>query len=427
MLKIFRNRVVIVLLTLTATIVVTLLILNLSLGDKQIDWRLPHRFAVASEQFPRSMSSLLGPPLVPGNHVDELLNGEQIFPAMLAAINAATRSISFESYIYWSGDIGKQFVQALSARARAGVPVRVMLDWIGSENLEEYLEQMKAAGVQVSRYNKPRWYSLDRLNNRTHRKLMVIDGRIGFIGGVGIADKWQGDGHTPGQWRDTHFRVTGPAVAQMQAAFLDNWLQATGEIPYGADVFPPLASAGKQRAQVFTSSPGAGAESMQLLYLASISSAVRSVKLSMAYFVPDEVAVNTLVAAMRRGVRVQIILPGGKIDVEVVRHASRAQWGKLLAAGAEIYEYQPAMYHCKMMIVDDLWVTVGSTNFDSRSFSVNDEANLNVYDLAFARRQSEIFEADRAASRRIAYDEWLNRPWLEKLSDFFGSLLSSQL
>ena len=400
----FRNRWFIVVATVVATVLITVVAQNLSLGDKQIDWRLPHRFPVASEQFPRSMSSLLGPALVPGNRVDELLNGEQIFPAMLAAIHAATCSISFESYIYWSGDIGKQFSDALTAQAKKGVPVRVLLDWVGSENLDPaYLDQMKAAGVQVSRYNRPRWYSIDRLNNRTHRKLMVVDGRVGFIGGVGIADKWLGDGRTPGQWRDTHFRVEGPVVAQMQAAFLDNWLQATGEIPYGEEVFPPATDSGTQRAQAFTSSPGGGAESMQLMYLVSISSAVNSVKLSMACFVPDNVAVNTLVAAMQRGVRVQIILPGEHMDIELVRRASRAEWSKLLAAGAEIYEYQPAMYHCKIIIVDDLWVSVGSTNFDSRSFSVNDEANLNVYDAAFARRQSEIFEQDRQLSRRITY------------------------
>ncbi|MGH6608701.1 MAG: phospholipase D-like domain-containing protein, partial [Burkholderiaceae bacterium] len=223
------------------------------------------------------------------------------------------------------------------------------------------------------------------------------------------------------------FRVEGPAVAQMQAAFLDNWLQATGEIPYGEDVFPQLSTAGDMPAQVFTSSPGGGAESMQLMYLISIASAVESVKLSMSYFVPDNVAVNTLIAALKRGVRVQLILPGEKIDVEIVRHASRAEWGKLLAAGAEIYEYQPSMYHVKVMIVDDLWVSVGSTNFDSRSFSVNDEANLNVYDAVFARWQSEVFEQDRKLSRRITYQEWENRPWREKVTDWFWSLFSSQL
>lgn len=414
--------------TVLATVFVTLLILNLSLGDKQIDWRLPHRYAVASEHFPRTMGTLLGPALVTGNRVEELLNGEQIFPSMLAAINAATRSISFESYIYWSGDVGRQFADALSAQARNGVPVRVLLDWVGSEALDDsQLERMREAGVQVSRYNRPRWYNLGRLNNRTHRKLLIIDGRIGFTGGAGIADQWEGDGRTPGQWRDTQYRAEGPVVAQMQAAFIDNWLQATGQVPYGNDLLPPPADAGDQRAQMFTSSPGAGAESVQLMYLLSIASAAHSIKLSMAYFVPDDVAVNAFVAAMKRGVKVQLILPGDRIDVEIVRHASRAEWGELLAAGAEIYEYQPSMYHCKVMIVDDLWVSVGSTNFDSRSFSVNDEANLNVYDAAFARRQSEIFEQDRQRSRLITHDEWLNRPWREKITDFFASLLSSQL
>ncbi|MGH6612252.1 MAG: phospholipase D-like domain-containing protein, partial [Burkholderiaceae bacterium] len=205
MLRIFRNRKFIVVLTILATAFVTVLILNLSLGDKQIDWRLPHRFAVASEQFPRTMGSLLGSRLVPGNQVQELLNGEQIFPSMLAEINSATRSISFESYIYWSGDIGRRFAEALSGKARSGVPVRVLLDWVGSEQLDPAsLEQMRAAGVDVRLYNKPRWWRIGRFNNRTHRKLLIVDGRIGFTGGVGIADQWLGDGRTPGQWRDTH-------------------------------------------------------------------------------------------------------------------------------------------------------------------------------------------------------------------------------
>lgn len=417
---------------IVATVLATLLVLNLSLGDKQIDWQLPHRHAVESEQFARTMGHLLGPPLVGGNRVEALLNGEQIFPAMLTAIAGARRSITFESYIYWSGTIGLRFAEALAERARAGVKVHVLLDWIGSEKIDQkYLQLMREAGVQVQLYNQPRWYSVGRLNNRTHRKLLVVDGRVGFTGGVGIADQWLGAGNTPDHWRDTHFRVEGPVVAQFQMAFLDNWIQATGDVPYGDDYFPPLAPAGgadgNMQAQMFTSSPGGGSESMQLMYLVALASATRSVRLSMSYFVPDDVAMDTMIAAIRRGVRVQIIMPGPHMDVEVVRHASRASWGRLLEAGAEIYEFQPAMYHCKVMIVDERFVSVGSTNFDNRSFAVNDEANLNVLDAAFARRQVEIFEADLAQSRRISYDEWRSRPWRERLVEQAAALLGSQL
>jgi cardiolipin synthase len=423
-----RKRTAILLAAVLAAVITSLLAVNLSLGDKQVDQRLPHRYPVADEQFVRSMGVLLGPPLAGGNRVEELLNGDRIFPAMLAAIRSAERTVTFETYIYWSGSIGKAFTEALAERARIGVRVHVLLDWIGSDKIDQsYLDDMERAGVEVRRYNKPDWYKVGRLNNRTHRKLLVVDGKIGFTGGVGIADEWLGNGQQPDRWRDTHFRVVGPAVAQLQAAFLENWLEVTGEVQHGALYFPAIEPAGRQYAQMFTSSPGGGAESMQLMYLLSIAAAAKGIQLSMAYFVPDNLAVETFVEALRRGVKVQILLPGDKVDTQVVRQASRGEWGKLLAAGAEIYEYQPAMFHCKVMIVDDLWVSVGSTNFDTRSFSVNDEANLNVYDAEFARRQSEIFAQDLGRSRRITLEEWRNRPWRQKVFDYAASLLSSQL
>jgi len=410
------------------TVVVVLLVLNLSLGDKQIDRQLGHLYGPQDPQFLRTMGVLLGPSLVDGNAVRELLNGDEIFPAMLDAIRGAQRTITFETYIYWSGTVGAQFADALAERARAGVKVHVLLDWIGSEKLEDtFLQEMEQAGVQVRRYNKPRWYSIGRLNNRTHRKLLVVDGAVGFTGGVGIADIWQGNAQDPEHWRDTHFLVQGPAVGQMQAAFLDNWMQATGVVLHGSDYFPKLEPRGETYAQVFLSSPGGGAESMHLMYLLSITAATRSVRLSMSYFVPDEVAIETFVAAMKRGVEVQIITPGPHIDTEVVRKASRASWGRLLEAGAQIYEYQPTMFHCKVMIVDDVWVSVGSTNFDNRSFAVNDEANLNVYDAKFAQRQAEVFRHDLARSRRVTLEEWQNRPWREKLMEHAAGLLGSQL
>jgi cardiolipin synthase len=347
---------------------------------------------------------------------------------MLDAIRAARRSITFETYIYWSGVIGAQFAAALSERARAGVKVHVLLDWVGSDKLDAaLLEEMERAGVHLRRYNKPHWYSIGRLNNRTHRKLLVVDGLVAFTGGVGIADEWLGHAQDPQHWRDTHFRVAGPVVGQMQAAFLDNWTQATGEVLHGSDYFPALQAQGASYAQVFLSSPGGGAESVHLMYLLAITAAIHSIRLSMSYFVPDEVAIATFVSALQRGVKVQIITPGPSNDAEVVRKASRAQWGELLRAGAEIYEYQPTMYHCKVLVVDDVFVSVGSTNFDNRSFAVNDEANLNVYDAAFARRQVEVFAQDLARSRRITLEEWENRPWREKALEHASALLGSQL
>jgi cardiolipin synthase len=410
-----------------ATLAIVWLILNLSLGDKQIDTRLTRQYAVADEQFPRAMGVLLSPALLPGNHVQTLLNGEQTFPQMLNAIRSARQTITFETYIFWSGAIGQEFAEALTERARNGVKVHILLDWIGGQLEDAMLSRMRGAGVEIRRYNAPRWHNLHRLNNRTHRKLLVIDGAVGFMGGVGIAEMWRGSAQDPQHWRDTHFRVEGPVVAQMQSAFADNWMQATGEVLHGSAYLPALKPAGTYKAQVFTSSPGGGAESMQLMYLMSINAAVESLRLAASYFLPDNVAVATLVSALNRGVRVQIILPGPHMDMAIVRRASRASWGKLLAAGAEIYEYQPTMYHVKVMTVDSLWVSVGSTNFDNRSFSINDEANLNVYDSAFAKRQIEAFEDDLKRSRRITLEEWEGRAWYDKALDFAASLLSSQL
>jgi len=411
-----------------AAALVVVVLLNLTIGDKKVDVVVEHLYGVEDPRFVRTIGAMLGPEVVGGNRATVLLNGDEIFPALLEAIRAAKKSITFEMFIYWSGDIGKQVSDALAERARAGVKVHVLIDGVGSGKIEDtYVEQLAAAGVQVIRYNPPRWYTLGKVNNRTHRKLMVVDGIVGFTGGVGIADQWTGNAQDPAHWRDTHFRIEGPVVAQMQGAFMDNWTEETGVVLHGDLYFPALKPAGGQLAQVFTSSPGGGADSMQLMYLLSIAAAQKSIVLSAAYFVPDSVEIQTLVAALKRGVSVRIIVPGEHIDAEAVRRASRARWGELLDAGAEIHEYQPTMFHCKIMVIDELWTSVGSTNFDNRSFAVNDEANLNVYDREFARHQIRIFENDLKRARRITREEWRNRPWTEKLWENTMGLAGSQL
>ena len=410
-----------------ASALTAIVIVNLSLGDKKIEHVVPSLYGVEDAQFLRSMGVLLGPPLVNGNRTAVLVNGDRIFPAMLDALRKARKTITFEMYIYWSGRIGKEFADVLSERARAGVKVHVMLDAVGSGKIDEsFIKEMKAAGVQVERYNPPHFYTIGRLNNRTHRKLVVVDGQIGFTGGVGVADKWTGDAQDPDHWRDTHFRIEGPAVAQMQSAFMDNWTEVTGNVLHGEDYFPPLKPVGPDLAQIFTSSPGGASDSMQLMYLLSIAAAHKRIALSASYFVPGDVEIQTFLEALKRGVKVQIIVPGPIIDSDVVRRASRARWGELLEAGAEIYEYQPTMFHCKVMVVDDLWTSVGSTNFDNRSFAINDEANLNVYDSEFAKQQIAVFEQDLKRSRRITFEEWRNRPWHEKLWEHTASLLGAQ-
>jgi cardiolipin synthase len=408
----------------TATVVA----LNLARGEKKIVERIEPLYAVSDPQFVRSMGSLLGPAVLGGNRVTALANGDEIFPSMLAAIRSAERTITLETYIYWSGSIGKEFADALSERARAGVRVHLLLDWLGSGKLDATLmAEMEAAGVEARRYHPLRFYNLSRMNNRTHRKLLVVDGRVGFTGGVGIADKWLGHAEDEDHWRDSHYRIEGPAVAQMQAAFMDNWIKTEGVVLHGEDYFPAESTVGDTQAQVFRSSPGEGSESVRLMYLLSIASARRSVRIAASYFVPDDLSVATLVAARERGVAIDIVVPGTKIDQEISRKASRSRWGDLLRAGVAIHEYQPTMYHCKVMIVDDLWVSVGSTNFDNRSFRLNDEANLNVLDREFALAQVRTFDADRALSTRVTLEAWERRPWREKLLEHAAGLLRSQL
>jgi cardiolipin synthase len=406
----------------------TVIALNFIGGEKRVQRRLEHRYTVEDAQFQREMATLLGPPIVDGNQVRDLENGVEIFPAMLDAIRGARHNINFETYIYWSGDVGRKFADALAERARAGVTVNVLLDWLGSQKITDALiAEMKAAGAHVELYHPLRWYNLGRINNRTHRKLLVVDGEIGFTGGVGIADNWDGDADNPDHWRDSHYELRGPAVAQMQAAFLDNWIKATGVVLQGPEYFPELPSIGDARAQVFTASPSGGGDSMLLMYLMSVTAATRSIDLSASYFVPDDLMHAAMLAARKRGVRIRLILPGDRIDTELVRQASRAQWGELLEAGIEIHEYRPTMFHCKTLIVDGRLVSVGSTNFDNRSFRLNDEANLNIYDAGFAERATKVFERDLERTEKITFDAWKRRPWREKLTERVSALFSSQL
>ena len=414
----------VVLLTVFGVIVAV----NLMGNEKKIEQRIERLYSLDDPRFLHELGVLLGPSFVSGNFHKVLLNGDEIFPAMLGAIRAAKTSITFETYIYWAGDIGQEFADALSERARNGVKVHVLLDWVGSAKVDkDLIEKMTAAGVQIRKFHPPHWSHLGRLNNRTHRKILVADGRVAFTGGVGIAPKWTGRAQDPEHWRDTHFEVRGPVVAQIQAVFLDNWIKVTGDVLHGPDYFPLLEPAGTALSQMFSSSPNGGSESMRLMYLFAITAASRSIDLSASYFVPDELTARTLLEAMKRGVKVRIVVPGEHTDSETVRHASRATWGPLLAAGAVIAEYRPTMYHCKVMIVDGLLASVGSTNFDNRSFRLNDEATLNIMDADFAKQQIAIFEADLNQSRQITFDEWNQRPLREKIGERLASLIGSQL
>lgn len=423
-----RPRLPLILAIVALSVAATLLVANFFGGEKKIEQQVHRVYALEDPRFLQELGVLLGPAFVAGNRAQALLNGDAIFPSMLEAIRGAQKTITFETYIYWSGDIGQAFASALAERARHGVKTHVLLDWVGSAKIEEsLLDEMRAAGVQIQKYHPPHWSHLGRLNNRTHRKLLVVDGRVGFTGGVGIAPEWTGNAQDPEHWRDSHFRIEGPVVAQLQAVFLDNWIKVTGDVLHGPDYFPPLTPVGDHAAQMFSSSPSGGSEGMHLMYLLAISAASRSIDLSAAYFIPDTLTSRALEAAMARGVRVRVVVPGEHIDSETVRGASRAQWGPLLAAGAVIAEYAPTMYHCKVLVVDELLVSVGSTNFDNRSFRLNDEATLNIVSRSFAQQQTAVFEADLAQSRRISYAQWAERPMREKLVEWFSGLIASQL
>ena len=417
-----------VLKTIVLTIIVVVIAMNFATPEKKIERRLEHHYDVSDPQFRREMSVMLGPGILPGNRVTALNNGDEIFPSMLDAIRGAQKTLNFETYIYWSGGTGKEFADAFSERAKAGVKVNVLLDWVGSLKMEDaLLERMKAAGVTVEKYRPLRWYNLGRLNNRTHRKLLVVDGRVGFTGGVGIADQWAGNAQDPDHWRDTHFKVEGPVVSQFQAAFNVNWIKATGRALNGEKYFPALADIDDMQAHMVIASPAGGSESMHLMYLMTIAAAKKTIDLHAAYFVPDPMIISALLEARSRGVRVRVILPGKHIDSEAVRLASKADWGSLLLGGVEIHEYQPTMMHNKILIVDGEMVSVGSTNFDVRSFRLNDEASMNIYDHGFASEMTAVFERDLASSVRYSHAMWKDRPLREKLFEKFVLPIRSQL
>ena len=418
----------VVLITVLVTAACILIALNLTVGEKKVRHEISHIYGIDDPSFIKSLGVLLGPSIVGGNRFEALNNGEEIFPSMLQAIRSAQKTINLETYIYWSDQIGREFSDALSDRAHHGVKVHLLIDAVGSSKMDQAaLDKMRKAGVEIRKYRPLHWYTLARFNNRTHRKLMVVDGRIGFTGGVGIADQWTGNAQDPQHWRDMHFRVEGPVVAQMQAVLIDNWIKTSGKVLHGDDYFPGLEKVGQGSAQIFSSSPTGGSESMQLMYLLAFTAAQRSIYISSSYFVPDELMRQTLVSAMQRGVKVKIIVPGRHMDVEVVRRASRGLWGDLLQAGAEIYEYRPSMFHCKMIIVDELLVSVGSTNLDERSLRLNDEANLNIYDHDFAREQIVTFEQDLQRSRRVSYEDWRQRPLQEKVLEIITATLAPLL
>ncbi|MCC6145360.1 MAG: cardiolipin synthase B [Candidatus Hydrogenedentes bacterium] len=414
--------------TLLLTVVTTVLALNVRSPERKIQHMVTTEYDVGSEQFNRIMGHLLGPPLIAGNRITILTNGDEIFPPMLEAIRSAQKTVTFETHVYWSGKIGDQFADAFCERAEAGVNVHVVLDYMGAFSMDSALiDRMDECGVEVELYHPLRWWTAARINHRTHRKILVCDGVVGFIGGVGIADPWLGNARNSDEWRDTHFKVEGPVVAQLQRAFVDNWLATHAWVLHSEEYFPPLAEADSTYAQVFKSSPNEGSADARLMYTIALAAARKRIRIATAYFVPDRQVLEALVAAAKRGVDIDIIVPGPHLDVRIVAPASKRVWGELLEAGIRIYTYMPTMYHCKITVIDDLWVSVGSTNLDNRSFSLNDEANLNALDERMAMALNQQLDEDIGRSQPYTLEMWRARSWKERFNERITDPIRNQL
>jgi cardiolipin synthase len=372
-------------------------------------------------------------PILSGNKVEILLNGDEIFPAMLKAIRSARRSITYAQYLYQDGAIAYELAEAFADRCRAGVQVKLLIDSHGGSKIPEDIPQLLTeAGCELEWFRRIRLFQfitpweLLRYNYRNHRRILIIDGKVGFTGGHGVSEAWMGDGRTEDHWRDTDVRIEGPIVQQLQAAFVESWRETTGEVLGGADYFPTLEPRGKTYAQIVKSSPFGGSFESYMLFLLSITSARKTIHISNPYFLPDERMQEALLQAVKRGVRVVALLPG-KIDHKLVYWASRRGFEPLLLGGIEIYEYEAALMHAKTMIVDGIWATVGSTNLDNRSFALNEEINLIVYDRAIAGALEKAFYEDLKYSKKLTHEAWKARPWREKFLEFFTIPFREQL
>jgi cardiolipin synthase len=388
---------------------------------------LDHELSVDDDEFLPTMAGATGVPFLPGNRIELLNNGDTFYPSMLEAINAADVSITIEAYIYWAGKVGRQFAEALAAKAASGVRVKILLDAVGSTSIgEEILETLERGRCQLAWYNPIRIYSLGRFNHRTHRKSLIIDGRVAFTGGAGIADHWKGNARNPGEWRDLQIRIEGPAVTPLQTGFAQNWLQTTGELISGPLFYPLQEQAGRLSAQTIVSSPEIGASTVRIMYYLSIICARRSIYIANPYFLPDAAAIDALVEEKRRGVDVRIMVAGIHNDNWLARRNSVRLFGPLLRAGIEILEYNRTMLHHKTMVVDRQWATVGTTNFDNRSFAHNEENNVCSRDVEFAQNLHEMFESDMEACDRVQLDAWKRRGLRQRTQEILAAFLEEQ-
>ena len=391
-------------------------------SEKRTVYQYEPAYGVDSPDFRRSLE-VLGTELVSSNKATLLRNGDQTFAAILEAFRGARRSINMEIYIFNDGKVGTEFARVLAERARAGVEVRLLVDGFGS-SLGDLEEQMEAAGARVEIYKPLRIYSLDRIGNRTHRRIVTVDGQIGFCGGFAVDDRWQGDARNPSEWRDTNIRVEGPVVGQLQHVFLEDWVHTTGEVLHGPGQFPPIEPAGDILAQAVSSARSDQSSMSKLQYYMGIQAARKTIWIENAYFVPDHQIRQGLAAAAARGVDVRVIVPGKYIDSPNVRLASRFHYGELLDGGVRIYEYLPTMMHNKVMVVDGIWTSIGSINFVNRSMTKNAEANVSVYDRGFAAQVETMIEEDLTNCERFTKEKWNKRGLLARFGEVFFWLFS---
>src|SRR5215831_7581385 len=391
-------------------------------SEKRTVYQYEPGYGVDSVQFRRSLDAF-GTEMVPNNSARLLENGDQTFGVLLEDIRQAQQTINIELYIFAQGSIGSEFAGALAERARAGVEVRVLVDGFGS-NLGPLEDEMRGAGVRVFFYKPLRIYSLFHLGNRTHRRVVTVDGRIGFCGGFAFDDRWKGNARDPSEWRDTNIRIEGPAVSQLQHVFFEDWVHTTGEVLHGDGQFPSIAPTGNVLAQAIGSARTDQSSMAKLLYYMAIQAARQRIWIENAYFVPDSQIRQGLVAAVARGVDVRVLVPGKYIDSPNVRLASRFHYGELLDGGVQIYEYLPTMLHCKVMVVDGLWTSIGSINFVNRSFKKNAEVSVTVYDRDFAREVEKTFERDLTSSEVFTKEKWKKRGLLARFGELFFWLFS---
>jgi cardiolipin synthase A/B len=380
---------------------------NIIGSEKRDVYKFDHPFNADSPAFRRSAEAL-GFPMVDGNEATLLENGDAIFPAMIGEIHNAKKTVNLESYIFQPDEAGRMFTDAMIAAAKRGVQVRLLIDGFGGK-LKQFKKELDAAGVIARKYRPVRLFSIYKVGHRTHRKILVVDGRVAYTGGLGIDKRWLGNARNEKEWRDTQVRVEGPVAGQMQSIFAEDWTYTTGEILAGDDFYPETPRVGTLRSQAIKSSRGDSSSLSKMLYYVAIQSAEHSIHIANAYFLPDRQVRDALVAAVKRGVDVQVMVPGSNIDLPMVRFASWSHYGDMLKAGVHIYEYQPTMLHNKTAVIDGIWSTIGSINFDARSMNTNAEEALAFYDRTFAAKMEAMFENDKKSCREITWQEWDDR------------------